>query len=75
MSRTRDGPIAPHNNADAYLEGNEQLPSKFGIKKVLYEIKKVLDRDDVCIFFDFNIGSAILFDLDGFRSERKNRFN
>jgi ketosteroid isomerase-like protein len=55
-------PIASHNSADAYLEGNEQLRSKYGIEKVLYEIKKVFaDGDDVCVFFDFNIGSATLF--------------
>jgi ketosteroid isomerase-like protein len=55
-------PIASHSSADAYLEGNELLRSKYGIKKVLYEVKKVfVDGDDVCIFFDFNIGSATLF--------------
>ena len=55
-------PIASHNSADAYLEGNEQLRSKYGIKKVLYEVKKVfVDGDDVCVFFDFTIGSVTLF--------------
>jgi ketosteroid isomerase-like protein len=55
-------PIASHNSADAYIEGNEQLRSKYGIEKVLYEVKKVfLDGDDVCVFFDFTIGSATLF--------------
>jgi limonene-1,2-epoxide hydrolase len=55
-------PIASHNSADTYLEGNELLRSKYGIKKVLYEVKKVfVDDDDVCVFFDFNIESATLF--------------
>jgi limonene-1,2-epoxide hydrolase len=56
-------PIASHNSADAYLEGNERLRSKYGIEKVLYEVKKVFvdGDDDVCVFFDFNIGSATLF--------------
>ena len=35
-------PIASHNSADAYLEGNETLRSKYGIKKVLYEVKRSL---------------------------------
>src|SRR5690348_5737177 len=55
-------PIASHSSADAYLDGNEQLRSKYGIEKVLYEVKKVfVDGDDVCVFFDFTIGSATLF--------------
>jgi ketosteroid isomerase-like protein len=55
-------PIASHNSADAYIEGNGQLRSKYGIEKVLYEVKKVfVDGDDVCVFFDFTIGSATLF--------------
>lgn len=55
-------PIVSHDGADAYLEGNERLRSIYGIKKVLYEVKKVfVDGDDVCAFFNFNLGSAILF--------------
>ena len=59
-------PVASYNSADAYLEGNEQLRSKYGIDKVLYEVKKVFadcggEDGDVCVFFDFNIGSATLF--------------
>jgi ketosteroid isomerase-like protein len=55
-------PIASHNSADAYLEANERLRSIYRINKVLYEVKKVfVDGDDVCVFFDFNIGSATLF--------------
>jgi ketosteroid isomerase-like protein len=55
-------PIVSHDSADTYLEGNERLRSQYGIKKVLYEVKKVfVDGDDVCVFFDFIIGSATLF--------------
>jgi hypothetical protein len=55
-------PVASYNSAHAYLNGNEQLRLKYGISKVLYDVKKVfVDDDDVCVFFDFNIGSATLF--------------
>jgi limonene-1,2-epoxide hydrolase len=55
-------PIASYNSADAYLEGNEQLRSKYGAKKVIYDLKKVfVDGDDVCALFDFDIGLATLF--------------
>jgi predicted ester cyclase len=59
---TFQAPIASHYSADAYFKENEQLRSEYGIKKVLYEVKKVfVDGDDVCVFFDFNIGSVTLF--------------
>jgi limonene-1,2-epoxide hydrolase len=59
---TFQAPIASYNSADAYFKENERLRSQYGIKKVLYEVKKVfVDGDDVCVFFDFNIGSATLF--------------
>ena len=52
-------PIASYNSADEYFKSNEQLRSKYGIEKVLYDIKKVfVDGDNVCVFFDFNIGSS-----------------
>jgi limonene-1,2-epoxide hydrolase len=55
-------PVGSYDSADAYLKGNELLRSKYGIEKVLYDIKKVFaDGGDVCAFFDFNIGSATLF--------------
>jgi hypothetical protein len=55
-------PIASYNSADEYFQGNELLRSKYGIEKVVYEIKKVfVDGDDVCVFFDFHVGSATLF--------------
>ncbi|MEW6604213.1 MAG: nuclear transport factor 2 family protein [Thermoproteota archaeon] len=55
-------PIASYNSADEYFKGNEMLRSKYGIEKVVYEIKKVfVDDDDVCVFFDFHVGSATLF--------------
>lgn len=63
-------PIASHNSADAYLEGNEQLRSKYGIRRFCMWLRRSLDGDDVCVFFDFNIGSATLlasgwFHVDG----------
>ena len=59
---TFQAPIASHNSADAYFKENERLRSEYGIKKVLYEVKKVfVDSDDVCVFFDFNIGSVTFF--------------
>lgn len=55
-------PIASYSSADEYFNGNELLWSKYGIEKVVYEIKKVfVDGDDVCVFFDFRVGSATLF--------------
>jgi predicted ester cyclase len=67
---TFQAPIASHNSADAYFKENERLRSEYGIKKVLYEVKKVLvDGDDVCVFFDFNIGSVILFASGWFQVE------
>jgi limonene-1,2-epoxide hydrolase len=63
-------PIASHNSADAYFKENERLRSEFGIKKVLYEVKRVfVDGDDVCVFFDFNIGSVTLFACGWFQVE------
>jgi limonene-1,2-epoxide hydrolase len=63
-------PIASHNSADAYFNENERLRSEFGIKKVLYEVKRVfVDGDDVCVFFDFNIGSVTLFACGWFQVE------
>ena len=67
---TFQAPIASHNNADAYFKENERLRSEYGIKKVLYAVKKVLvDGDDVCVFFDFNIGSVLLFASGWFQVE------
>ena len=67
---TFQAPIASHNSADAYFKENERLRSEYGIKKVLYEIKKVfVDADDVCAFFDFNIGSVTLFACGWFQVE------
>jgi predicted ester cyclase len=67
---TFQAPIASHNSADAYFKENERLRSEYGIKEVLYEVKKVLvDGDDVCVFFDFNIGSVILFASGWFQVE------
>jgi predicted ester cyclase len=64
-------PIASHNSADAYFKENERLRSEYRIKKVLYEVKKVfVDGDDVCVFFDFNIGSVTLFASGWFQVEK-----
>ena len=55
-------PLASHDSADAYFNDMEQLRSKHGIDRVLYNIKKVfVDGDDVCVFFDFNTGPVTLF--------------
>jgi hypothetical protein len=67
---TFQAPIASHNSADAYFKENERLRSEYEIKKVLYGVKKVfVDSDDVCVFFDFNIGSVILFASGWFQME------
>ncbi len=61
-------PIASYNSADEYFKGNEQLRSTYGIEKVAYEIKKVfVDGGDVCVFFDFHVGSANLFSSGWFQ--------
>ena len=59
---TFQAPIASHNSADAYFKENERLRSE-------YEIKKVFVDDDVCAFFDFNIGSVTLFACGWFQVE------
>lgn len=52
-------PVSSQNSADAYFKDMEQLRLQYGIEKVVYEVKKVfVDGDDVCVFFDFNIGSG-----------------
>jgi limonene-1,2-epoxide hydrolase len=67
---TFQAPIASHSSADAYFRENERLRSEYGIKNVLYGIKKVfVDGDDVCVFFDFNIGSVTLFACGWFQVE------
>jgi len=59
---TFQAPIASYDNADAYFKGNEVLRSKYGIERVTYEIKKVfVDGNDICTFFDFNVGPATMF--------------
>ena len=63
-------PVSLQNSADAYFKDMERLRSQYKIKVVLYDVKKVfLDDDDVCVFFDFNIGSVILFGCGWFHVE------
>lgn len=65
-------PISSYNSADAYIEGNELLRSKYGISKVFYSVKKTfVDGDDVCVFFDFNIGTVTLFASGWFHLDGK----
>lgn len=55
-------PVSTQNGADAYFKDMERLRLENKIKMVLYDVKKVfLADDDVCVFFDFHIGSATLF--------------
>lgn len=61
-------PIASYNSADEYFKGNEMLRSRYGIEKVVYDVKKIFaDGDDACAFFDFSVGPVTTFACGWFR--------
>jgi limonene-1,2-epoxide hydrolase len=50
-----EGVMGTRDGAEAYIADMERMKFKYNIKKVF------ADADDVCLFYDINMGNATLF--------------
>jgi limonene-1,2-epoxide hydrolase len=58
------GPLASLDNAEAYFKDMERIRLKFDIKKVF------VDGDDVCLLYDFSVGTMTLFGCGWYHVEQ-----
>lgn len=50
-----EGVMGSRNSADAYIGDMERMKFKYDVKKVF------ADGDDICLFYDINMGGATIF--------------
>ncbi len=50
-----DGVMGSRDSADAYINDMKHMKFKYQVKKVF------ADNDDVCLFYDINMGNATIF--------------